>query len=234
MFVPTTPAIPWNDVRTNLWEQGYARLGSLLSGEACEQLRLLYSNQACFRSRVEMARYRFGSGEYQYFSYPLPAPVAALRTSLYPSLVNDANEWTRALSLTGEFPARLDQFLAVCHAQKQPRPTPLMLRYRAGDYNCLHQDLYGAVVFPFQVIIGLSRPGVEFTGGELLLLEQRPRAQSLGHVVQLEQGEALVIATRYRPVRGVRGFYRANLRHGVSRIHSGERFTLGIIFHDAA
>jgi hypothetical protein len=234
MSATTTAAVPWNEVITNLWEQGYARLGSLLSSEACERLRLLYSNPACFRTRVEMERYRFGRGEYQYFAYPLPEPVAALRTALYPFLVNVANEWTRALSLTGEFPATLDQFLAYCHAHKQPRPTPLMLRYRAGDYNCLHQDLYGAIVFPFQVIIGLSRPGVEFTGGELLLTEQRPRAQSLGHVVQLEQGEALVIATRYRPVRGARGFYRANLRHGVSRIHSGERFTLGIIFHDAA
>ena len=217
---------------TNLWEQGYARLGSLLSSEACERLRLLYSNPHASAHEWRWSDIVLG-GEYQYFAYPLPALVAALRTALYPFLVDVANEWTRALSLTGEFPATLDQFLAYCHAQRQPRPTPLLLRYRAGDYNCLHQDLYGAIVFPFQVIIGLSRPGVEFTGGELLLTEQRPRAQSLGHVVQLEQGEALVIATRYRPVRGARGFYRANLRHGVSRIHSGERFTLGIIFHDA-
>jgi len=181
-----------------------------------------------------MERYRFGRGEYQYFAYPLPALVAELRSALYPFLVETANEWMEALSLAGNFPADLDHLLKHCHAEGQKKPTPLLLRYRCGDYNCLHQDVYGEIVFPFQVIICLSRPGVEFTGGELLLVEQRPRAQSAGHVIHLEQGEAVVITTRHRPVRGLRGFYRANFRHGVSPLLSGERYTLGVIFHDAA
>lgn len=181
-----------------------------------------------------MARFRFGRGEYQYFANPLPTTVAELRESLYGQLWETANEWMAALSLKGEFPDNLDAFLKRCHARGQKRPTPLLLQYRAGDYNCLHQDVYGEVVFPFQVIFCLSKPEAEFSGGELLLVEQRPRAQSVGHAVRLEQGEGVAITTRCRPVKGARGFYRSNFRHGVSEILNGRRYTLGIIFHDAA
>jgi hypothetical protein len=226
--------LAWPDIRASLWNLGYGRLGTILSQAECEEMRSLYSNPALFRSRVDMARHRFGRGEYQYFAYPLPALVAELRESLYRCLAGTANEWMSALSLTGEFPADLGSFLAHCHARGQERPTPLILRYRAGDYNCLHQDVYGDVVFPFQVIFCLSKPEEEFTGGELLLVEQRPRAQSVGHAVRLQQGEAIVVTTRYRPAKGSRGHFRTNFRHGVSPILSGERFTLGMIFHDAA
>jgi len=235
-MIPSTTIsdLPWPEIRNSLWTLGYGRLGKLLSQSESEDLRGLYANPALFRSRIEMARYRFGRGEYQYFGYPLPSLVAELRAALYPCLVETANEWMKSLSLDGEFPAELDCFLKRCHTTGQTRPTPLILRYRSGDYNCLHQDIYGPIVFPFQVITCLSRPDDEFTGGELLLVEQRPRAQSVGHSIRLEQGEAVVITTRYRPVRGARGFYRANLRHGVSRLEGGERYTLGLIFHDAA
>ena len=181
-----------------------------------------------------MARFRFGQGEYQYFKYPLPPLVAELRESLYGKLAPTANEWMAALKLEGEFPETLNAFLQRCHARGQKRPTPLLLRYNKGDYNCLHQDLYGEIVFPFQVIFCLSQPEKEFAGGELLLVEQRPRAQSVGYAVRLSQGEAVVITTRYRPASGTRGHYRTNFRHGVSPILSGERYTLGIVFHDAA
>jgi uncharacterized protein len=223
----------WQEVSSSLWRQGYGRIGQLLTRPECEALRGLYVKPERFRSRIDMARYQFGRGEYQYFAYPLPPIVAKLRKTLYPKLVETANCWMQALSLAGDFPPDLASFLERCHAQGQTRPTPLLLRYRTGDYNCLHQDLYGDVVFPFQVIVGLNRPGDEFTGGELLLTEQRPRAQSMGHAVRLEQGEAVVITTRYRPVEGMRGYYRTTMRHGVSPILSGERYTLGLIFHDA-
>ena len=181
-----------------------------------------------------MARYRFGRGEYQYFRDPLPAMVKALRESLYRKLVGTANEWMAALSLPGEFPSELSSFLQQCHSNGQGRPTPLLLRYQTGDFNRLHQDLYGAIAFPFQVIVCLSKPEDEFTGGELLLVEQQPRAQSTGHSIKLKQGEAVVITTRYRPVKGARGHFRTNFRHGVSRLLSGERYALGLVFHDAA
>ncbi len=226
--------LPWGDVCANLWSVGYGRMGSVLTGKECEEIRGLYDKPEMFRSRVNMERYRFGRGEYQYFRYPLPREVATLRESLYGFLADTAKEWMEALSLRGDFPRDLDGFLKKCKAQEQVRPTPLLLRYRAGDFNCLHQDVYGEIVFPFQVIFCLSRRDVEFTGGELLLVEQRPRAQSIGHAIHLEQGEGVVITTRYRPVKGSRGFYRANFRHGVSPVLSGERYTLGIIFHDAA
>lgn len=234
MISSSISGLPWSSISSSLYQRGYARLGNLLSPSECEELRALYVNPSLFRSRVQMERYRFGRGEYQYFAYPLPVLVANLRAAFYPLLADTANEWMKALSLKGDFPADLDHFLDHCHQEGQKRPTPLVLRYGSGDYNCLHQDIYGAIVFPFQVIICLSRPGDEFTGGELLLLEQRPRAQSFGQAIHLEQGEAVVITTRYRPVQGARGFYRANIRHGVSPLLSGERFTLGIIFHDAA
>jgi hypothetical protein len=180
-----------------------------------------------------MARYRFGRGEYQYFSYPLPAIVDKLRRELYTELVSTAKEWTAALSRKQEYPDELSCFLEQCKSAGQTRPTPLLLHYREGDFNCLHQDLYGEIFFPFQVVVCLSRPDQEFTGGELLLVEQQPRAQSAGHSIRLEQGEAVVITTRYRPAKGSRGYYRTNFRHGVSPLLSGERYTLGIIFHDA-
>jgi hypothetical protein len=214
--------------------RGYARLGALLPRPDCEALRALYAQPDNFRSRIDMARYRFGRGEYQYFRYPLPAKVDALRHELYEHLAPVASEWMESLKLPTAYPPGLDEFLAQCHGAGQARPTPLMLHYRAGDFNCLHQDLYGDIFFPFQVVIGLSRPDAEFTGGELLLVEQQPRAQSVGHAIRLEQGEGVVITTRYRPVKGSRGYYRTNFRHGVSPLLSGERFTLGLIFHDAA
>jgi len=223
---------PWNNVEHDLRNSGFARLGTLLERQECESLRALYADAKRFRSRIDMTRYRFGRGEYQYFAYPLPDVVAALRPALYAQLVGPANAWMSDLGLSGKFPSDHATFLKQCAKRGQTRPTPLLLRYRAGDYNCLHQDVYGDVVFPFQVIFCLSRPTEEFTGGELLLVEQRPRAQSIAHVIALQQGEAVVITTRWRPVKGARGYYRANVKHGVSEILSGGRYTLGIIFHD--
>ena len=227
-------SLPWCEIQTSLWSTGYGRLGPLLTQAECEQLRSLYAKPELFRSRIDMTRYRFGKGEYQYFNYPLPDLVADLRTNLYRHVATIANEWMAALSLPGDFPAELGNFLDRCHAHDQSRPTPLLLHYVAGDFNCLHQDVYGDVVFPFQVIFCLSKPAEEFSGGELLLVEQQPRAQSIGHAIALKQGEAVVITTRYRPVKGSRGYYRTNFRHGVSPILSGERYMLGVIFHDAA
>jgi hypothetical protein len=217
----------------SLWTRGYARLGTLLNQGECENVRTLYAQPELFRSRIDMARYRFGRGEYQYFSYPLPSLIEKLRRELYGQLVSTAREWTAALSREQEYPDQLACFLEQCKSAGQNRPTPLLLHYQAGDFNCLHQDLYGEIFFPFQVVVCLSRPEEEFTGGELLLVEQQPRAQSVGHSIRLEQGEAVVITTRYRPVKGSRGYYRTNFRHGVSPLLSGKRYTLGIIFHDA-
>ena len=217
-----------------LWSRGYARSGALLTPAECDETRALYDQPELFRSRIDMKRYRFGRGEYQYFADPLPAIVQRLRRELYRALAPVATAWMSALRLPVDYPGELDAFLEQCHAAGQARPTPLLLRYREGDFNCLHQDLYGELFFPFQVVIGLSRPDVEYTGGELLLVEQQPRAQSVGHALRLAQGEGVVITTRYRPVQGTRGYYRTNFRHGVSPILSGERYTLGVIFHDAA
>lgn len=224
----------WDQALEGLWTRGYGRLGQLLDQRECEEIRALYATPELFRSRIDMARYRFGRGEYQYFTYPLPVRIQELRQELYDGLVGTAIEWMKALSLPKEYPPDLAAFLEQCHAVGQPRPTPLLLRYTAGDFNCLHQDLYGDVFFPFQVIFCLSQPDQEFTGGELLLVEQQPRAQSIGHAIRLQQGEAVVITTRYRPAKGSRGYYRTNFRHGVSPLLSGERYTLGVIFHDAA
>jgi hypothetical protein len=206
----------------------------VLDAATCRALAALYDDDARFRSRVVMQRHNFGRGEYKYLTYPLPEPVARLRTSLYPGLAAIANEWRRALNEPRRFPAALKAFLAECHAAGQTRPTPLLLRYTADDYNCLHQDLYGPLVFPLQLTVLLSRPGEDFTGGEFVLVEQRPRAQSRPSVVPLSQGEAVVFPVHHRPVQGTRGFYRVTMRHGVSRVTSGIRQTLGIIFHDAA
>lgn len=212
---------------------GFATV-KLLDEAACRALVGLYDDDARFRSRVVMQRHNFGRGEYKYLAYPLPEPVAGLRAALYPVLARVANAWRRALGETAHFPTTLDAYLAQCHAAGQTRPTPLLLRYVAGDYNCLHQDLYGELVFPLQLTVLLSDPGRDFTGGEFVLVEQRPRAQSRAEVVPLSQGEAVIFPVHHRPVQGTRGYYRGTMRHGVSRVRTGLRQTLGIIFHDAA
>jgi uncharacterized protein len=223
----------WPRIAQALGDQGWATTRPLLTANECADLIALYSEEHRFRSRIDMARFRFGEGEYKYFANPLPPAVLALRRHAYPHLASIANDWSAALGAKPAFPPDLDEFLAVCAEHGQTRPTPLLLRYEAGGYNCLHQDLYGDVAFPLQMTCLLSRPGTDFTGGEFLLVEQRPRAQSRGEVVPLEQGQIVIFTTRERPVRGARGTYRVNLRHGVSRVTSGRRYTLGVIFHDA-
>jgi hypothetical protein len=228
------PDASWPELVAALDERGYAVLAGLLDPAECGALAALYPRDDAFRSRVVMAHHNFGSGEYKYLRYPLPAAVSALREAVYPRLVPLANRWHERLGLDQRFPPSLAEYLARCHAAGQERPTPLILKYEAGDYNCLHQDLYGEFVFPVQATILLSRPGRDFAGGEFLLVEQRPRMQSKGEVVPLGEGDAVLFAVNHRPVAGARGFYRTTMRHGVSRLHSGRRFTLGIIFHDAA
>lgn len=227
-------ALDWTRIAADLDAFGYATTGRLFDTRDSEVLAALYDDDALFRSHVVMARHGFGRGEYKYFRNPLPDAVALLRAGLWPHLAPIANAWQAAMDLAPRFPAEHAAFLARCHAAGQTRPTPLLLRYREGDYNCLHQDLYGEHVFPLQVAILLSAPGQDFTGGEFVLTEQRPRMQSRAEVVPLAQGEGVIFAVHHRPVRGTRGTYRVNLRHGVSRLRSGRRHTLGIIFHDAA
>ncbi len=224
----------WPGLLAALDERGYAVVPGLLDPAECGELAALYQCDAAFRSRVVMARHNFGSGEYKYLRYPLPPVVAALREALYPALAPLANQWHEHLRLAPRFPATLEAYLASCHAAGQQRPTPLLLKYEVGDYNCLHQDLYGELVFPVQATVLLSAPGRDFAGGEFLLVEQRPRMQSRGEVVPLGQGDAVIFAVNHHPLAGARGFTRATMRHGVSRLRSGRRFTLGIIFHDAA
>jgi hypothetical protein len=226
--------LDWQGVGADLDEQGWARLPRLLDLRACREAADLWRAEDAFRSRVVMARHGFGRGEYRYFGYALPEPVARLRTSLYPPLAEVANRWQSALGRPDPYPSVHEDYLVRCAAAGQARPTPLLLRYGAGDYNCLHQDLYGIEAFPLQVAILLSQPTEDFTGGEFLLAEQRPRRQSRATVVPLEQGDAVVFAVSERPVQGSRGVYRSRMKHGVSTIRSGERFTLGLIFHDAA
>jgi hypothetical protein len=226
--------IDWEAVSAELDGQGCAMMAGLLEAEECRELARLYGRDEPFRSRVVMASHGFGRGEYRYFAYPLPGLVAELRGALYPRLVATANRWSEALGLDVRFPDEHGEFVARCHAAGQVRPTPLLLQYGEGDYNCLHQDLYGEQVFPLQVAILLSAPGRDFTGGEFVMTEQRPRMQSRPMVVPLAQGDAVVFAVHRRPVQGTRGTYRVNLRHGVSRVRSGHRHTVGIIFHDAA
>ena len=225
--------LPWEAIGAELDARGFATTGPVLDAAECADLAALHGEERRFRSRVDMARYRFGLGEYKYFAAPLPEPVAALRESFYPRLAPVANGWMERLGARERYPATLAGLARLCARHGQTKPTPLLLHYTAGGYNCLHQDLYGAVAFPLQVTVLLSDPAADFTGGEFLLVEQRPRAQSAGHVVPLRQGEAVLFATRYRPARGARGWYRAQLRHGVSEVRSGERYTLGVIFHDA-
>jgi hypothetical protein len=227
-------AIDWLAVQTDLDAQGWAILPGLIDAAACDATAALYGPGAAFRSHVVMARYGFGRGEYRYFAYPLPPLVEGLRSALYPRLAPIANRWHARMGLAARFPDDHAAFLARCHQVGQTRPTPLLLRYGAGDYNCLHQDLYGEHVFPLQAAILLSAPGADFTGGEFVLTEQRPRLQSRAEVVPLGKGDAVIFAVNSRPQRGSRGDYRVTLRHGVSRLRSGQRHTLGIIFHDAA
>ena len=226
--------VDWNAIYAELDAQGYAVLPALLAPQPCRALAALYPQRAHFRSRVVMARHGFGRGEYQYFGYPLPATVEALRTAVYPRLAPLANRWNEDMGIEVRYPPTLVGLLERCRAAGQSRPTPLLLRYQVGDFNCLHQDLYGEHVFPLQLVVLLSAPGEDFTGGEFVLTEQRPRMQSRAEVVPLAQGDAVIFAVHRRPVRGVRGSYRVNLRHGVSRLRSGCRHTLGVIFHDAA
>lgn len=225
--------LDWNGIETSLDAGGFAVMPGVLTPRRCEQLAASYEESGLFRSRIVMARHNFGRGEYQYFKYPLPGIVSELRTTLYPRLAPIANRWNEQMGIAVRYPSSHAAFLERCHEAGQLRPTPLMLRYGAGDYNCLHQDLYGEHVFPLQVVFLLSQPQRDFTGGELVLTEQRPRMQSRAEVVPLQQGDGAVFAVNQRPVRGSRGFYRVTMRHGVSRLRSGHRLTLGIIFHDA-
>jgi hypothetical protein len=227
-------SIDWARISRDLDEQGCAITEGLLTRSECDELAASYSAYEGFRSRVVMSRHGFGRGEYKYFDYPLPALVAAPRASLYRNLVPIANRWNAAMGIEVEYPPEHAGFLERCHEAGQRRATPLILRYGEGDYNCLHQDLYGEHVFPLQVAILLSEPGRDFTGGEFVMTEQRPRMQSRPMVLPLRQGDAVVFAVHHRPVQGTRGVYRVNLRHGVSRVRSGHRHTFGVIFHDAA
>ncbi len=227
------PALDWTRVARDLDASGNAVLEGLLSPGECASLAALYPRSELFRSRIVMGRHGFGRGEYQYFAYPLPEILAGLRSELYPHLAPVANRWNEALGAGVRYPEEHAEFLERCHAAGQTRPTPLLLQYQAGDYNCLHQDVYGDHVFPLQVAILLSEPGRDFTGGEFVMTEQRPRMQSRAEVVPLRQGDGVVFTVRERPVQGTRGTYRVNLRHGVSRVRSGLRHTVGIIFHDA-
>jgi hypothetical protein len=228
-----TAHINWQALAAELDNCGCARLNRLLTDEECHEIAALYSDDSHFRSRVVMARHGFGKGEYKYFRYPLPEQVAQLRTELYSNLAEIANRWNDEMKIDVRFPRGHDEFLERCHSAAQDKPTPLLLQYQEGDYNCLHQDLYGEHVFPIQVAILLSQPGEDFSGGEFVLTEQRPRMQSRAEVVPLYRGEAVAFAVHHRPVRGTRGSYRVKMRHGVSRLRSGQRHTLGIIFHDA-
>ncbi|UGQ45753.1 2OG-Fe(II) oxygenase [Massilia endophytica] len=227
-------AFDWDRIAEELDAFGCAVLRGVLTPKQCAALAEGYADADLYRSRVVMERHGFGRGEYQYFRYPLPPLIARLRERMYPPLAEIANRWYEAMQVDVRFPATHEEFLERCHAAGQTRPTPLLLQYKAGDYNCLHQDLYGDHVFPLQAAFLLSQPGADFEGGEFVLTEQRPRMQSRAEVVPLEQGDCVIFPVFHRPVNGTRGVYRVNMRHGVSRLRSGQRHTLGIIFHDAA
>ncbi len=227
-------SIEWETQHASLNEAGYAILPGLLSKQECQELRACYSENHLYRATINMQRYRFGKGEYKYFSYPLPSKVQELRASLYGPLASLANEWMKSLSIEIDFPFQHEELIRQCAEKGQCRPTPLMLRYETGGFNTLHQDLYGEVYFPFQVVFVLSESGKEFEGGEFVLVEQLPRAQSRARVIQPMQGDALIFTTNFRPEKGSRGYYRAKMKHGISPLTSGTRHALGIIFHDAA
>ncbi len=226
--------IAWEQVSQDLDAQGNATIKGLLGADECDQIAALYQNEGVFRSHVVMERHGFGRGEYKYFSYPLPDLIASLRTTIYPHLAPIANRWSEAMRTGVSYPAKHADFIQRCHDAKQSKPTPLILKYEKDDYNCLHQDLYGEHVFPIQLAILLSEPNKDFTGGEFVMTEQRPRMQSRPMVVELRKGDGVLFAVSHRPVQGSKGTYRVALRHGVSRLRSGNRFALGIIFHDAA
>jgi uncharacterized protein len=232
-IIARVAALDWARIAADLDACGCATTGAVLTPAECDALAASYQSGGLFRSRVIMARHGFGRGEYKYFGYPLPAVIAALREAFYPPLAEVANRWNARLDIARRFPSDHDAYLANCHAAGQTRPTPLLLQYDEGDYNCLHQDIYGEHVFPLQITFLLSRPGVDFTGGEFVLTEQRPRMQSRAEVVPLEQGGGVIFPVHHRPVEGARGVYRVTMRHGVSRLRSGRRHTAGIIFHDA-
>ncbi|HYL57507.1 MAG TPA: 2OG-Fe(II) oxygenase [Candidatus Acidoferrales bacterium] len=227
-------ALDWGRVESDLDARGFATLGTLLDAAECAALIALYPDRERFRSRIVMERLRYGVGEYKYFARPMPELVERLRVALYARMVATANRWSERLRIEESYPRTLEEFLEQCRAHGQTRPTPLMLRYEAGGYNCLHQDLYGEVAFPIQFTCVLSKRGRDFDGGELLLVEQRPRAQSRGEAIALDQGEAIVFANRHRPAMGARGFHRVTMRHGVSTVTAGVRYAMGVIFHDAA
>ncbi len=226
-------ALDWVRIEQDLDELGYVATPRLLQADECDELAGLFGEDERFRSTIDMRRYRFGSGVYRYFGYPLPEAVQELREGFYPPLARVANRWASMLRTGVSFPATLDEFLGLCHEKGQTRPTPLILHYETGDHNALHQDVYGEVGFPFQVLTVLSQREKDYTGGEFLLLTQRPRAQSIGEAIPLDQGQMLIFPNQQRPMEGKRGYYRVNVRHGVSRLRSGERYSLGIIFHDA-
>src|SRR5262245_1377462 len=226
-------ALNWSAIESSLDAQGFATLPPILRPDECGSLAALYGDDSRFRSRIDMARFRFGIGEDKYFAAPIPPIVQMLRENLYARLAPIANRWAAAMRQSGRYPATLEEFLLTCHRAGQTRPTPLLLSYSEGGYNCLHQDIYGDIAFPLQVVFVLSRVGIDYTGGEFLLVEQRPRAQSRGHAMTVEQGAAVIFATRDRPVAGARGSYRVVMRHGVSTLTSGSRMSLGVIFHDA-
>ena len=225
--------LDWESIERSLHDRGFATLPRILTSTECGRLVRLYGDDGRFRKRIEMERHRFGVGDYKYFDHPLPPPVRDLRLHAYRRLAPIVNRWMIRFGSSERYPSSLGAFLRRCHDRGQTRPTPLLLHYEAGGYNRLHQDLYGAIAFPVQLAVLLSRPGADFAGGEILLVENHPRAQSIGHAIALDQGEAVIFTTRERPVAGARGFYRASARHGVSRLLSGSRHTLGIIFHDA-
>jgi uncharacterized protein len=226
--------LDWAAAQESLSARGYAVTAPILAARECEDLVALYNDEARFRSHIIMERYRFGVGDYKYFANPLPEVVVNLRTSAYPHLAKIANQWAEVLGESAAmYPQQHAAFLKICHNAGQKKPTPLMLHYEAGGYNCLHQDLYGDVSFPMQMVFLLGQPRQDWEGGEFILVEQQPRAQSKAEVVNADQGQAIIFTTRYRPVRGTRGYYRVNLKHGVSRVQRGTRYTLGIIFHDA-
>lgn len=227
-------ALDWKAAADSLSQRGYAVTAQILLPEECASLAAMYGDEARFRSRIVMERYRFGVGDYKYFDNPLPEIVTSLRTAAYPHLARVANEWAENLGeRSPRFPAEHAAFLKICHQAGQTKPTPLLLHYEVGGYNCLHQDIYGEVAFPLQMVFLLGQKDRDWEGGEFLLVEQQPRAQSKAEVVHADQGQAIIFTTRHRPVRGTRGYYRVNMKHGVSRVHRGTRYTLGIIFHDA-
>ena len=225
--------ISWEQVYRDLDAEGNAVIKDLMTSDQCDEIRSLYDKEDLFRSNVVMERHGFGRGEYRYFNYPLPDLITTLRTSLYPHLVQIANRWNETMGINVRYPATHADYIQRCHQAGQTKPTPLLLKYGTGDYNCLHQDLYGEHVFPLQIAILLSEPNKDFTGGEFVMTEQRPRMQSRPMVVPLRKGDGVVFAVNHRPVQGKKSVYRVNLRHGVSRLRSGNRLTLGIIFHDA-